>query len=291
MPMAIIDPLTVMEQVILKDLERQKTTRWTSHQAVQLHNDTPTDNINFIFHVDGHLKTTYNFINKTYDLSAGKHYIVSAPEGGFFNIIEAESSIQVLHLCLEKQYFTQLLEIDDPWSSQTLNLKEKGQSFTGFPFLLDITPEMWLLIQKIQSGTASNLRRQAWALELIALQIEQIQAELSPSAYVMSTEDIHKLKELKDYLERHFLDDTSLLQLSRICGLNEFKLKKNFKFLFKTTVFGYIRMLKMEHAIQLLRQNMPVANVAYELGYEYPQHFSTAFKSYAGVNPSNFIPT
>ena len=63
------------------------------------------------------------------------------------------------------------------------------------------------------------------------------------------------------------------------------------KFLFKTTDFAYIRMLKMEHAIQLLRQNMPAANVAYELGYEYPQHFSTAFKSYAGAYPSNFIPT
>lgn len=69
--------------------------------------------------------------------------------------------------------------------------------------------------------------------------------------------------------------------------LNEFKLKKGFKLLFGKSVFGYIKGLRMEHATRLLKDNKyGVEEVAYLLGYEHGQHFSTAYKKHTGVSPS-----
>ena len=39
---------------------------------------------------------------------------------------------------------------------------------------------------------------------------------------------------------------------------------------------------------RLLNSNISVSNLAYDLGFEYPQHFSKLFKSKTGVNPSEY---
>jgi AraC-like DNA-binding protein len=38
----------------------------------------------------------------------------------------------------------------------------------------------------------------------------------------------------------------------------------------------------------LLNSNTSVSNIAYQLGFEYPQHFSKLFKSKTGINPSDY---
>jgi len=39
---------------------------------------------------------------------------------------------------------------------------------------------------------------------------------------------------------------------------------------------------------QLLNSNIAVSEVAYNLGFEYPQHFSKLFKSKTGFNPTDY---
>ena len=39
---------------------------------------------------------------------------------------------------------------------------------------------------------------------------------------------------------------------------------------------------------ELLNSNNPISQIAYSLGFEYPQHFSKVFKSNAGVSPKQF---
>lgn len=97
--------------------------------------------------------------------------------------------------------------------------------------------------------------------------------------------DLQKLFFLKGWLDIHYLEKLSLPDLARRCLLNEFKLKKGFRQAYGTTVFGYIRQLRMDHASQLLRTGCPVTEAAFALGYEHPQHFSTAYKKYTGYQP------
>lgn len=125
-------------------------------------------------------------------------------------------------------------------------------------------------------------------LELLGLQLQQIGNE-SKYESELRYEEIRKLNQLKKYIDNHFLQKLSLSQLSRICMLNEFKVKNGFKSLFNTTVFGYIRQLRMEYACQLLRHSdRSVTDIADSLNYQYPHHFSTAFKKYTGKSPMDY---
>ena len=130
-----------------------------------------------------------------------------------------------------------------------------------------------------------NLLIQSKVLELLAMQIGQFRGPERVDS--ISAADTDKLHQLKYFLDTHFLEEYSLAELSRICLLNEFKVKKGFKELFGTTVFGYLRQLRMDYAEQLLLDaSRSVEEVSDLLGYEHAQHFSIAFKKYRGVNPS-----
>jgi AraC-like DNA-binding protein len=103
-------------------------------------------------------------------------------------------------------------------------------------------------------------------------------------------DEIGKLYALRNHLEQHFLDEMSLPQLARICTLNEFKLKKGFRQLFGTTVFGFIQQLRMEYSGKLLRDTRTsIAETASIAGYQHAHHFSSAFKKHFGVTPTDWI--
>jgi AraC-like DNA-binding protein len=79
-----------------------------------------------------------------------------------------------------------------------------------------------------------------------------------------------------------------LRELSRLVGLNQFKLKKGFKALFGCSVFGHLHARRMEEAKRLLlERNTPIGEVARYCGYQYVQHFSTAFRKKYGVTPGS----
>lgn len=103
--------------------------------------------------------------------------------------------------------------------------------------------------------------------------------------------DAARLQAVKDYLRESFLcPELSLDQLCRKFGLNEFKLKKGFKQLFGSTVFGYVQEMKMKTArFFLAEKQMNVNQVADYLGYSAPNHFSTAFKKMYGFTPSHLM--
>uniref|UniRef100_UPI0025B77CCD helix-turn-helix transcriptional regulator n=2 Tax=Muribaculum TaxID=1918540 RepID=UPI0025B77CCD len=50
----------------------------------------------------------------------------------------------------------------------------------------------------------------------------------------------------------------------------------------------FIRILKLEHAAELLKQKISVTEVAELTGFVNTKYFSTVFKKYFGVSPSKF---
>jgi len=78
-----------------------------------------------------------------------------------------------------------------------------------------------------------------------------------------------------------------LLELARLAGLNDYKLKLGFKELFGTTVFGYVRALRMDEARKILEQGEGnVSEAALMVGYHNISHFAALFRKTYGYNPS-----
>ena len=78
----------------------------------------------------------------------------------------------------------------------------------------------------------------------------------------------------------------NLSEIAGTVGLNEYKLKRGFKKIFKTTVFGYLTQQRLHLAHQYLRDTeKTAAEISFDLGYASPQHFNNAFKKKFGITP------
>ncbi len=121
---------------------------------------------------------------------------------------------------------------------------------------------------------------EAKVLELLLLQLEQLEPTGHTSIPLrLSAYDKNQLFYVKELLSQQLVTPPSLHELSKMAGINEFKLKKGFKQLFGTTVFGFMHDLRMEHARQLLLEyKQTVAEVASAVGYGHAHHFTAAFK-------------
>ncbi|WP_439555737.1 helix-turn-helix domain-containing protein [Dyadobacter sp.] len=265
--------------------------QWASEELVELVDSASSDTININFHLSGDLDTRFLGIKDELKMRPRKHNLVYAPQGGFTNRIAPHSSLQMFHLSIEKGFFIDSIGCDDHWSEKIQNDLAHNRPFVAVEGTRDITPLMLNLITDVCNSNVrtpmSGLLIQSKLLELLALQIGQFRGPVAQSTG-LRMDEIEKLRMLKQYLDTHFLDELSLSQLSRVCLLNEFKLKKGFKELFGDTVFGYLRKLRMEYAERLLLDSgNTVEEVASRLGYEYAHHFSTAFKKFKGISPSN----
>lgn len=165
---------------------------------------------------------------------------------------------------------------------------------TGHTFALGaarpLTPmQRQLLAELLPNTPASPYRRlylEARVWELYALQTEQFMSE-PPAPIAMSPAERDKMHYIKEILADSLANPPSLLALSRLAGINLDKLKRGFKSLFGTTVYGHLHQLRMAQAQQLIvTGTLPLADVATLVGYKNPQHFTAAFKKYFGCLPS-----
>ncbi|NER00494.1 MAG: helix-turn-helix transcriptional regulator [Cyanothece sp. SIO2G6] len=84
-------------------------------------------------------------------------------------------------------------------------------------------------------------------------------------------------------------EEHSIKHLSERFSINECKLKRGFKALYKQTIFGYLRECRMICAEGLLRQSeMPVLEIAMAVGFENPSYFSRLFKERFGLLPKAY---
>jgi AraC-like DNA-binding protein len=98
--------------------------------------------------------------------------------------------------------------------------------------------------------------------------------------------DVNLIYEARDYLTQHYRDPPKILELARMVGLNQTKLKAGFLEITQFTIYGYITKCRMERGADLLLNgNYSIAEVAYEVGYDYPGNFTSAFKKFYGKLP------
>ncbi|MCF0070067.1 AraC family transcriptional regulator [Dyadobacter sp. CY261] len=263
---------------------------WASDSDLVAYESSPTNTVNINFHMAGRQDTTFEGIQCELNMAPGRHNLVYSPGGGYINRIHAHEPAEMFHISLDKMYFADIIGCDDRWSEKMQDNLLNDRPFSGIKGTLDLTPLMQRVIMEIKQcrevGTMRNLLVQSKVLELLALQIDQFRGSMRVVSGI-SVADMDKLYQLKYFLDNHFLEEHSLSELSRMCLLNEFKVKKGFKELFGTTVFGYLRELRMNYAERLLLDSShSVEEVSEILGYEHAQHFSIAFKKYRGTNPS-----
>lgn len=153
------------------------------------------------------------------------------------------------------------------------------------PLNLNLENTARQILQCRLRGVARNIYMQAKSLEILALELDSLESK--GRRYDSSKTEMKQLEMARHILHAEYSAPPSLVQLARRIGLNDFKLKRGFRDAYDTTVFGYVRRLRMEKAWEMLKTGEPnVGEVALAVGYQCFGHFSAAFKKHFGVLPS-----
>ncbi|MEL6223789.1 MAG: AraC family transcriptional regulator [Cyanobacteria bacterium J06627_8] len=158
-----------------------------------------------------------------------------------------------------------------------------------------MTPVMSATVQQLlhcpYQGLSQQLYIEAKTLELIGLYFDQLFSthNLCQQASGLSKDDVDRIVYARDVLLSRVVNPPTLLELSRLIGLNDRKLKQGFRQVFGTTVLGYLHNHRMEQAQQLLlTPGATIAGVAQQVGYRSPEAFSVAFRRTFSINPKAY---
>lgn len=136
-------------------------------------------------------------------------------------------------------------------------------------------------------GAGQRLLLESVALALLAWQIEARDDDVA-SAQALAPRDRVRMEEARETLDSCLDAPPTLMGLAHDLGINDFKLKRDFKRAFGLTVFGYVREQRMRRAAVHLRQGLSVQQAALDVGYACPSRFAQAFRQHYGLTPSAF---
>lgn len=95
------------------------------------------------------------------------------------------------------------------------------------------------------------------------------------------------ITEIIEHIECNIGERLQLAELSARAGISDFHFNRMFKTVAGITLKQYVLGRKLTHAKeQLVRTHKPVIEIAMDLGFEYPEVFSRAFKKQFGIAPS-----
>lgn len=252
----------------------------TTSQSV-LHNlKDPIPGLVLFIPVVGETQVSLAQSTEIYTISPGNAYFYSADAGpylarfgssGIFSGLKIFFSVDRYHHPVKKELsifrlyeqnisrpIFEQLQIDQALCQQVANLSSKAETD-----LLQLDPEITSLIDQILS---------------LFLQI-------SLSAKISYADD--QIMAADHILKQHIEFPPSVHNLANAVGLNHMALKRGFKRIFKTTVYGRLRHYRIQAAKEFIQQGKSVTDAALSVGYSNPSKFTAVFKKEMGILPSS----
>ena len=113
---------------------------------------------------------------------------------------------------------------------------------------------------------------------------------LKPKDVAITSMDQQFLQRAMDIVEKHIADpEFTTDTLARKVGLSRMQLNRKLQALTDQPSRGFIRMLRLKRAAQLLQQSSgTVTEIAYDVGFNNLSHFAKAFREQFGQSPSAY---
>jgi len=237
----------------------------------------------------------------SYDEEGGIHSATSAGEINLvfhrgFNgttILHKTAKFAVFSIVMPSDFIRRLFKGDVPIKIMQLLTCQQRESYCYQQVIM--TPLIESVLHQLKRTQMTKELKPYFiaskAYELITYCFEQFTKE-SQTGLNLTENDVDCLNKARRILSENIVEPPTIIQLSRIVGINDCKLKRGFKQLFNTTPFAYVQELRMTQAKQSLQNgNVSVTSVANQVGYSNVGHFSAAFRKYHGATPRNFKKT
>ncbi len=159
--------------------------------------------------------------------------------------------------------------------------------------MVNTTPELEYNHQKIFQKLISKKYNSLEIDEMVIALLEKVMTLLGSVETPENSPDKLKqyhlgtIEKARDFILSHFKENISLQQLAAHCLISPFHFSRIFKSMIRSSPHQFLSSVRLIHAKVLLTEtNSPVADIAYECGFNSPEHFVTAFRQYFKIRPS-----
>jgi AraC family transcriptional regulator len=98
-----------------------------------------------------------------------------------------------------------------------------------------------------------------------------------------------KLKQVQDYIENHLANEIVIEDMAALIPMSQFHFARAFKAATGETPHKYLTQRRIERAKLLLTvTKLPIAEVAYRVGFSNQSHFTAHFRKVTGVTPKDY---
>ena len=261
------------------------------YQNTLMEVDSELETIKMHFMLFGDTWTKDNDSRKEYEFGCNQHNIFYTHQFKCDTEWAKNDNMEIFEVHLWPSFFEKYLPGHDRAFEdfkQRLHEKTTAQIYKHH---LQITSAMHLIIREIvqvnRTGMFKRMFVEAKLIELLMLQLEQVSEQFGGTFYTLKKADVERMYEVKEIILKNIASPYTLNDLAQQVGTNEFTLKKGFKEVFGTTVFGFWHQLKMQEAkMLLLDSSLTVTEISDRMGYKNLQNFSLAFKKHFGMSPS-----
>ena len=273
------------EGVFMVQVENQ------AYHPVQLERKIDQSLIQFYFGVEGGAEFLFNQGNYQLKLEESHSLLFYNPVMALpLNIqIRPQSKIMFLYATVEELHQLLVAESEEIAFLNKDNIDKKYYTDRA------LTPALMVALNQLFStqvqGPAADLFNRAKALEVLALYFTREEGtDTEQCPFLNDEENVERIRHAKKILLENLSTPPTLRELSRLVGLNEYRLKEGFKNIYGKTVFQFLNDYRLDTARQFLdKGNIKVNDAAYRIGYTNPSHFIAAFKKKFGVTPKKYL--
>lgn len=252
--------------------------------------------ISFTYCTVGELSLlTHSQDNPYYSCRGGYEILSAFPEGTGRPVAPSSDVYKCVTIYLAPSLFFDFFPgMEDLVHPDLLNVArgDKKQLFyQELPATANVHMAMRDILTCPYKGPHRRLLMESKAMELMTHTLWRSQPiSLADQTGGLRVGDVERVNNAKKIMDMDFREDIKLLHLARKVGLPHTKLNLYFRQIYGTTVFGYLRELRMNEARFLLSKgDANVTEAAYAVGYSSLSHFAKVFKKYCGQAPGDFM--
>jgi len=251
------------------------------------------DAVGIAFYGSGKVDLKIFHEGKEYDFENAKGKVISffaSSQGDSEHTIYPNQPLQCICVVASLKNLQKLPAQEQEFYQENLDalINPKAGVVRGPEFLMN--HEMQGAVDKIFTtdlkGSLRNMFLRSQVTELLS-HFFNLVVQAKAQKDTVSLEERQKLFKAEEILAQNITTPPSLNELSKMIGLNSYKLKKNFKEVFGVPVFKHLQNQRLIKAHELLKETeASIQEAAWSVGYESLSSFSNAFNKKFGYRPS-----
>lgn len=141
----------------------------------------------------------------------------------------------------------------------------------------------------LNAGLAGKLYTESLANALAVHLLRNYSGSVIESAVQDGPLDALKLNQIKDFIEERLAQELTIADMAAVVHMSPFHFARAFKTATGQPPHRYVTYRRMERAKMLLAvTRLPVAEVAYRVGFSNQSHFTAQFRKATGTTPKSY---